>query len=62
MLLFAQLQSGIESGRAIEFRPEAGYRIEGAGTYQGLRVAVNDHMMMLKTTQYASLLTFKTHA
>ena len=41
MLLFAQLQSGIESGRAIEFRPEAGYRIEGAGAYQGNCVSLS---------------------
>ena len=35
MLLFAQLQSGIESGREVEFRSEAGYRIESACAYKG---------------------------
>ncbi len=44
MLLFAQLQSVIECGSEIEFRPEVSHRIESAGAYQGqLRAAQRLH-------------------
>ena len=63
MLLFAQLQSGIESGRKIEsdLKQAFGSKVQ-VRTKDKLRAAANDHMTMLESIQCASRLTFKTHA